>query len=162
LRFDPVSLQVTGAVTLLNNPNDNLISYSQPAMSGSTLCVPLSVSQNGGTVRLAGSAGAPSAGVPDSAIAVIDTLRMKLVALWPFQARCGHAVVPAGSILDLDEIDMSTGKIALAGPGTGRRREHLLEPGGFTGRQHNLFLVEQYALIRFTLSMRRLLLSPIR
>jgi hypothetical protein len=59
LRFDPVSLQVTGAVTLLNNPNDNLISYSQPMMSGSTLYVPLSASQNGGPVGSAGSAGLP-------------------------------------------------------------------------------------------------------
>ena len=123
LRFDPGSLQLTGAVTLLNNANDNLISYSQPAMSGSTLYVPLSASQNGGPVRLAGSAGAPSAGAPNSAIAVIDTLQMKLVALWPFQALpllgltpgsgVAYAVVPAGSILDLDEIDLSTGKIAL-------------------------------------------------
>lgn len=124
LRFDPVSLQVTGAVTLLNNPNDNLIGYSQPVMSGSTLYVPLTSSQNGGPVRFAGSAGAPSTGVPNSAIAVVDTLQMKLVALWPFQAlpllglAPGHgvayAVFPAGNyMLDLDEIDLSTGKITL-------------------------------------------------
>src|ERR1022692_1820428 len=124
LRFDPVSLQVTGAVTLLNNPNDNLIGYSQPVMSGSTLYVPLTSSQNGGPFRFAGSAGAPSTGVPNSAIAVVDTLQMKLVALWPFQAlpllglAPGHgvayAVFPAGNyMLDLDEIDLSTGKITL-------------------------------------------------
>jgi hypothetical protein len=119
LRFDPVSLQVTGAVTLLNNPNDNLISYSQPMMSGSTLYVPLSSSQNGDTVGSAGSG--LSAGVPNSAIAVVDTLQMKLLALWPFQALpllglapghgLGYAVVPAGSILDLDEIELNTGRI---------------------------------------------------
>jgi WD40 repeat protein len=122
-RFDPVSLKVTGAVTLLNNPNDDLISNSQPVMNGSTLYVPLSASQNGGPVRFAGSAGASSTGVPNSAIAVVDALNMKLVALWPFQAlptlglAPGHgvayAVVPAGSILDLDEIDLTTGKVTL-------------------------------------------------
>ena len=123
LRFDPVLLQVTGAVTLLNNPSDNLIGYSQPVMNGSTLYVPLTASQNGGPVRFALSAGAPSISVPNSAIAVIDTSQMKLMALWPFQALpllglapgygVAYAVVPAGSILDLDEIDLSTGKITL-------------------------------------------------
>jgi hypothetical protein len=123
LRFDPVSLQATGAVALLNNNADNIITFSQPVMSGSTLYVPLSASFNGGPGRFAGSASAPSTGMPNSAIAVIDTLQMKLVALWPFQAlpllglARGHgvayAVVPAGSILDLDEIELRTGKIAL-------------------------------------------------
>jgi hypothetical protein len=46
---------------------------------------------------------------------------MKLLALWPFQALpllglapghgLGYAVVPAGSILDLDEIELNTGRI---------------------------------------------------
>ena len=66
LRFDPVSLQATGAVTLLNNSADNLISYSQPVISESTLYVPLSTSQNGGPVRLAGSGGAPQQAYPSA------------------------------------------------------------------------------------------------
>lgn len=122
LRFDPVSLQTTGAVTLWNNPSDDLIVFSQPVMSGSTLYVPFSASFNGGPVRFGGSASAPSS-VPNSGVAVIDTIQMKRVALWPFQAlpllglapgqSVAYAVVPAGSILDLDEIDLSTGTITL-------------------------------------------------
>ena len=116
LRFDPVSLQATGSVTFLNNDADNIITFSQPVMSGSTLYVPLEVSFDGGPARL-------TKGAPDSAVAVIDTLQMKRVALWPFDAlpllglapggSVAYAVVPAGSVLDLDEIDVSTGQITL-------------------------------------------------
>jgi hypothetical protein len=116
LRFDPVSLTVTGTVALPNRVYD-AVSYSQPVMSGSTLYVPFMFTQNGAQVTPAGSAHVPATGV-----AVIDTLQMKLVATWPFPALpllglapgrgVAYAVVPAANqILDLDEIDLSTGAI---------------------------------------------------
>jgi len=39
LQFDPVSLKVTGRVSLPNRPYD-LVSFSPPVMNGSTLYVP--------------------------------------------------------------------------------------------------------------------------
>ena len=115
LRFDPVSLQVTGTVSLRNRIYDT-ISYSQPVMSGSTLYVPFAFTANGGPIMFA------DASVPANGIAVIDTIRMKLVATWPFRALpllglnpgrgVAYAVVPAGQqMLDLDKIDLSTGEI---------------------------------------------------
>jgi DNA-binding beta-propeller fold protein YncE len=115
LRFDPVSLQVTGTVSLRNRIYDT-ISYSQPVMSGSTLYVPFAFTPNGGPIMFA------DASVPANGIAVIDTLRMKLVSTWPFRALpllgltpgrgVAFAVVPAGQqVLELDRIDLSTGEI---------------------------------------------------
>lgn len=118
LRFDPVSLKLTGTVSLPNSPN-YLISYSQPVMSGSTLYVPYSLSFNGGPVRFAGSARFPGNG-----IFVIDTLQMRLLATWAFPALplfglapeqgVAYAAVPAAQqMVDLDEVDLSTGKVIL-------------------------------------------------
>lgn len=123
LRFDPVSLKATGVVAFLNNEADNIITFSQPVMSGSTLYVPLMASFNGGPARSVGGANAPATSAPNSAIAVIDALQMTLLALWPFPglptlglvpgSSVAYAVVPVGSTLDLDEIDLGTGKVTL-------------------------------------------------
>jgi hypothetical protein len=156
LRFDPVSLKATGNVAFLDNEADDLIFFSQPVMSGSTLYVPLQASFNGGPAGFAGSANAPATSAPNSAVAVIDTLQMKRVALWPFPglplfgmapgSSVAYAVVLVGSTLDLDQIDVSTGKITLQAKIPGSGGGHVLEPGGFAGRQHHLFLGGQYAL----------------
>ena len=130
--------------------------------------MPFSSSLNGGPVRFDGSASASSTSVPNSAIGVIDTLQMKLLALWPFQGlpllglAPGHgvayAVVPAGSILNLDEIDLSTGKITL----------QVQVPGGGGSTYSNPAVSPDGGIIYFssnntlTPSMRRLSLSSIR
>ncbi len=118
LRFDPVSLQVTGRVSLPNSPN-YLVSFAQTVMNGSTLYVPFSFSFNGGPIQ-PGNAAAASAAVPANGIAVIDTLQMKLVAMWPFPtlpllglapgASVGYAAFPIGDYqVEVSEIDLSTG-----------------------------------------------------
>jgi hypothetical protein len=120
LRFDPVSLMVTGRVALPNSPN-YLVSFAQTVMNGSTLYVPFSFSFNGGPIQLGGNASAASAAVPANGIAVIDTLQMQLVAMWPFPAlpllglmpgaSVGYAALPIGDYqVELSEIDLSTGK----------------------------------------------------
>jgi DNA-binding beta-propeller fold protein YncE len=120
LRFDPVSLMPTGTLSLPHSPN-YLVSYSQPMMSGSTLYVPFSFSFNGSLSR--GPARfADSTRTLGNGIFVIDTLQMKLLATWPFPALpllglapgqgVAYVAVPAAQqMVDLDEIDLSTGKI---------------------------------------------------
>jgi len=121
LRFDPVSLKVTGTVDLPNRIYDT-VSYSQPAMSGSTLYVPFAFTQNGGPIALAGNAGVPASG-----IAVVDTLQMKLLATFPFRGLPLIGLAPGQGVayvvlpgkkqtLDLAEIDLSSGKIILQVP----------------------------------------------
>ena len=115
-RFDPVSQQVTGAAALPGGDANYLWTYSQPALSGSTLYVPFVRSLNGGP-RLPASAGSTAPG----GIAVIDTANMTLTAIWPFDTLpllalahgggVAYAVVQAAhQILDLDKIDLSTGQ----------------------------------------------------
>jgi outer membrane protein assembly factor BamB len=116
-RFDPVSLQVTGTASLPGGAANYLWNYSQPVLSGSTLYVPFERSLNGGPRLPSSDASAAPAG-----IAVIDTLQMKLTAIWPFRGlpllglapggQVAYAVVPlAQQVLDLDKIDLSTGQI---------------------------------------------------
>src|SRR5580658_1108062 len=115
LRFDPVSLQVTGTAVIPGSAANYLWNYSQPVLSGSTLYVPFMRSPNGGP-RLPSSA-APRPG----GIAVIDTLQMSLTAIWPFEGlpllglapggQVVYAVVPgANQVLVLAQIDLSTGQ----------------------------------------------------
>jgi hypothetical protein len=112
LRIDPVSLKITGTVSLPNRIYDT-VSYSQPVMNGSTLYVPFAFTPNGASTAR-----------PKTGVAVVDTLRMKLAATWPFQtlpllglaqgSSMAYAVVPAGrQLLDLEEIDLSTGAVTL-------------------------------------------------
>jgi hypothetical protein len=121
LRFDPVSVQITGKVSLPNSSN-YLVSFSPSVMNGSSLYVPFSFSFNGGPVDPPGSPGGSPQSVPPDGVWVIDTQQMKLVATWPFPtlplvglaqgASVGYAVFAAGDDeLDVDEIDLSTGKI---------------------------------------------------
>jgi hypothetical protein len=121
LQFDPVARKVTGSVSLPNSPN-YLVRYSQTFMNGSTLYVPFSFTFNGGPIRFAASAGDAPQSVPKNGVWVIDTAQMKLVATCPFPAlpllglapgaSVAFAVLPAGGQeLDLEKIDLSTGKI---------------------------------------------------
>lgn len=121
LRFDPVTLEITGRASLPSSSN-YLVSYSQTVMDGSTLYVPFSFSFNGGPIQFGGRAGDTSQSVPQNGVWVIDTAQMKIVATWPFPAlpllglttgaSVGFAVLPAGDQkLDLEKIDLSTGKI---------------------------------------------------
>jgi WD40 repeat protein len=116
-RFDTVSLQVTGTASLPGGAANYLWTYSQPALSGSTLYVPFERSLNG-EPRLPSS---DASAAPDG-IAAIDTAQMKLTAIWPFrglpllglapEGQVAYAVVPlAQQTLDLDKIDLSTGQI---------------------------------------------------
>jgi hypothetical protein len=115
VRFDPVSLKVTGKVNLPNRIYET-VGYSQPVMDGSTLYVPFSFTLNG-----AGADDASSSR-PKTGIAVVDTVGMKLVAAWPLETlpllglAPGHgvayaAIQAAHHVLDLAEIDLSTGAI---------------------------------------------------
>jgi hypothetical protein len=119
LQVDPVSLKVTGRVALPNSPN-YLVSFAPTVMNGSTLYVPFSFSFNGGPIQSANATAASDA-VPANGIAVIDTLQMKLVTMWPFPtlpllglapgASVGYAAFPIGDYqVDLREIELSTGK----------------------------------------------------
>ncbi|MGC9949189.1 MAG: YncE family protein [Bryobacteraceae bacterium] len=118
-RFDPVSLEVTGTASIPSRDGDTNFNYSQPVLSGSTLYVPFQfveelITRGAGTL----SAGSP----PSTGIAAIDTVQMTVTATWPFKGlpligsspggQVVYAVVPeAGQVLDLDQIDPSTGKI---------------------------------------------------
>jgi hypothetical protein len=119
LRFDPVTLQVTGTATLPGSSSVYLWNYSQPVLSGSMLYVPFQRGLNGGP--RSGAATPPSSGSAPTGIAVIDTTQMTLTAIWPFQGlpllglgqggQAAYAVVPAaGSVLELDKIDLATGQ----------------------------------------------------
>jgi outer membrane protein assembly factor BamB len=116
IRFDPVSLQVTGSAAIPGSAANDLWSYSQPVLSGSTLYVPFQRSPNGGP-----NSPSPPGSPHPIGIAVIDTQRMALTAIWPFKAlpllglapggQVAYAVVPgANQVLDLDKIDLSTGQ----------------------------------------------------
>jgi len=92
-RFDPVSLQVTGTASIPGGAANFLWNYSQPVLSGSTLYVPYQRGLNGGPLQgtsqqstTNGASASSSAGsTPNTGIAVIDTLKMTLVATWPFK-----------------------------------------------------------------------------
>jgi outer membrane protein assembly factor BamB len=119
-RFDPVSLQVTGSVSIPHRESDTNFNYSQPVLSGSTLYVPFQFFEE---LSIKGASTQSSAGsTPPTGIAVIDTLQMTVTAIWPFKTlpllglasggRVAYAVIPAANqVLDLDQIDLSTGQI---------------------------------------------------
>jgi hypothetical protein len=97
-QFDPVSLKVTGSVTIPYPADDDTGFYAQPVLDANFLYVPFNFYPASSGVRPAGTGSPAATGAVSYGIAVIDIAKMALAAIFPLNvAQISGFAIASGS-----------------------------------------------------------------